>query len=195
MLIGYIRAKADDEDALLAQRQALLGAECQRCVEELVGAGQWDQPALRGLLDQVREGDVVVVWRLECLGRSLGDVVRSMQHIGAAGAGFRSLSEAVDTTLPEGWAVAQAVDSLAALDRGFARDRIGVGLAAARAEGRVGGRRPKLSERQRAGIADEVLSGRRTGASMARLHKISEATVSRVVEAYRTDAQGLGAPG
>ena len=89
-----------------------------------------------------------------------------MQRIAAAGAGFRSLAEALDTTLPNGRTVAQAIDSLAVLNRGFARGRIGAGLAAARAERRVGGRRPKLSERQRSTISVSLDTVFRCGGTM-----------------------------
>ena len=192
MLIGYMRAERADEDGLLAQRQALQGAGCERFVEDLTSGGRRDQPALRGTLDGLRAGDVIVVPRLDCLGRSLQDVVRVMQRIEAAGAGLRSLAEAIDTTTSAGRASARLVGDLAELDRTAVRERINSGLAAARAEGRVGGRRSKLTARQQARIADEVLSGRSSAAAMARLHKVSEPTISRLMAAHRA---GAGAPG
>jgi len=192
VLIGYIRVKTGDDDTLRAQRQALQDVGCERLVEDLTSGGQWDQPELRRMLDEVRPGDVVVVAQLGCLGRSLPDVVRLVQRIGTAGAGLRSLAEAIDTTTPVGQAAAQLIGGLAAFGHRVARDRIGTGLAAARAEGRVGGRRPKLTAGLRATIADEVLSGRRSAAHMARLHQVSEATVSRLLAAHRT---GAGVPG
>jgi len=181
VLIGYTRVKTGDDDALRAQRQALRDVGCERLVEDLTSGGRWDQPELRRMLDGLDPGDVVVVAQLDGLGRSLPDVVRLVQRIGTAGAGLRSLAEAIDTTTPAGRAAAQLIGGLAAFGRSVARDRIGTGLAAARAEGRVGGRRPKLTAGLRATIADEVLSGRRSAAHMARLHKVSEATVSRLL--------------
>jgi len=192
VLIGYIPVKRGDDDALRAQRQALQDIGCERMVEDLISGGRWDQSELRRMLDGLRPGDVVVVAQLDVLGRSLPDAVRVMQRIGTADAGLRSLAEAIDTTTPAGRAAAQLIDGLAAFGGRVARDRIGTGLAAARAEGRVGGRRPKLTAGQRATIADDVLSGRRSAAHMARLHKVSEATVSRLLAAHRT---GAGAPG
>ncbi len=146
----------------------------------------WDSAASLGLhrlLDRVGPGDLVVVPQLGCLGGSLPNAVRTMGRIGTTGAGLRSLAEAVDTTTPEGRAAAQVILSLAEFGRTAARDRIGAGLAAARVEGRVGGRRPKLDAQQRAAVAGEVLSGRHSAADMARLHKVSEATVSRLLAA------------
>ena len=188
MLIGYARITQGDEDGLLAQRQALESAGCEQLVEDLASGGRRDQPELREVLDRLHEGDVVVVCRLDALGRSLQDVVHVMQRIEAGGAGVRSLAEAVDTTTPQGRATAQLVSHLAELDRTAVRDRINAGLAAARAEGRVGGRRSKLTPRQQARIADEVLSGRSSAAAMARLHKVSEPTISRLMAAHRAGA-------
>ncbi len=196
MLIGYLMTKAADADTLLAQRQALADAGCTLVAEDRGDGSRWAQPELRRLLDNLREDDVIVVPRLDCLGQSLPDVVRRVARITAAGAGLRSLAEAMDTTTPEGRAAARMIGTLAALDRDAVRDRIGVGLAVARVAGRKGGRCPKLTERQRATIAEEVLSGRRTAAQMAKLHKVSAPTVSRVVAAYRASAgaSGVGHP-
>ncbi len=195
MLIGYIRVETGDDDALRAQRQALQDVGCERLVEDLTSRGRWDQPELRRMLHGLDPGDVVIVAQLDGLGRSLPDVVRLMQRIGTAGAGLRSFAEAIDTTTPVGQAAAQLIGGLAAFGHRIARDRIGTGLAAARAEGRVGGRRPKLTAGLRATIADEVLSGRRSAAHMARLHNVSEATVSRLLAAYRTGAAVPGTGG
>jgi len=98
VLIGYMRRKKGDNDTLSVQRQALQDAGCQRLVEDLASEGRGDQPELRRLLEELSPGDVVVVSQLDGLGRSLQEVVRLLQRIGAAGAGFRSLAEAIDTT-------------------------------------------------------------------------------------------------
>ena len=103
----------------------------------------------------------------------------------AAGAGFRSLTEAIDTTTPAGRMMMQMVGSFAEFERAMIRERTTAGLAA-RAEGRIGGRRPKLTPDQRADIVENVTSGRKTATQMARLYKISEPTVSRILAAART---------
>jgi DNA invertase Pin-like site-specific DNA recombinase len=188
VLIGYLRGGTDNEDALPVLRQALGDAGCERVVEDLASGRRREQPELRRVLDKLQDGDVVVVPRLGCLGSSPGEVVRLVQRIRAAGAGFRSLAEGIDTTTPAGQAAAGMLASLAELGRTAFRERIGAGLAAARAQGRKGGRRPKLTQQQRAAIVEEVLSGRRTAAKMARLHRVSEATVSRIMAAHRAGA-------
>ena len=146
MLIGYLMNKATDVDTLPAQRQALADAGCTLLVEDLGDGNRWEQPELRRVLDGLRKGDVVVVPKLDCLGRSLPDVVRRVGRITAAGAGLRSLAEAMDTTTHEGQAAARMIGTLAALDRDAVRDRIGAGLAVARAAGRKGG---QASSKQR----------------------------------------------
>src|SRR5512134_1226954 len=147
---------------------------------------RWDRPELHRALDQLRMGDVVVVWKLDRLSRSLKDLLHIMEHIEAAGAGFRSLTEAIDTTSAAGRMMMQMVGAFAEFERAMVRERTRAGLAAARADGRVGGRRPKLRADQRRDIAENILSGRRTGAQMARLYGVSPATISRIVNASQT---------
>ena len=188
MLIGYLRTKTDHEDTLAPQRQALSDAGCTQIAEDQTSGRQALQPELRRVLDGLRPDDVIIVPQLDNLGRSLPEVVRRAQSIITAGAGLRSLKEGIDTTTEAGWAVARLIGGLAELDRGAVRDGINAGLAAAQARGRRGGRRPKLTEKQRALIADEVLSGRSSAAHMAREYEVSEATVSRVVATSRARA-------
>ena len=133
------------------------------------------------MLDQLREGDVVIVWKLDRLSRSLKDLLVIMERIKLAGAGFRSLTESIDTTTPAGRMMIQMVGSFAEFEREMIRERTRAGLDAARAEGRIGGRKPKLKENQRKDIIENVLSGRKTGAQMARLYNVSQATISRVM--------------
>ena len=185
MLIGYLGIRTEAADTPSPAREALRQAGCQRLVEDLIVGARWEQPELRRLLDALGDGDVVVIPRMGCLGRSLPEVVRSAQRIVTAGAGLRSLEEGIDTTTAMGRAATLVIGGLATLDRSIARERIGAGLRAAHAVGRKSGRRPKLSGPQRAAIVEEVLSGRRSGAQMARLHKVSAPTISRILAVHR----------
>jgi len=188
-------SKGDDQTNAL-QVRALRAAGCRRIFEEAASGGRWDRPELHRLLDQLREGDVVVVWKLDRLSRSLKDVLHLMERIAAAGAGFRSLTESVDTTTPAGRMMMQMVGAFAEFERAMIRERTSAGLAAARAEGRIGGRRRKLGAAKRREIAESVISGRKTGAEMARLFGISQPTVSRIVAQHRTaspQAKGVAA--
>jgi DNA invertase Pin-like site-specific DNA recombinase len=186
MLLGYARVSKGDDQTNALQVRALRAAGCRRIFEEAASGGRWDRPELHRLLDQLREGDVVLVWKLDRLSRSLKDVLHIMERIAIAGAGFRSLTESVDTTTPAGRMMMQMVGAFAEFERAMIRERTSAGLAAARAEGRVGGRRPKLDAAKRREVAESVISGRKTGAEMARLFGISQPTVSRIVAQHRT---------
>lgn len=189
MLIGYARVSKGDDQCNALQAKALKAAGCKRIFEEAASGGRWDRPVLQDMLRHLRDGDIVVVWKLDRLSRSLKDLLHLMERIEEAGAGFRSLTEAIDTTTPAGRMMMQMVGSFAEFERAMIRERTSAGLALARAEGRVGGRRRKLTETQRAEIADSVLSGRKSAAEMARLYRISQPTVSRIVAERRSEAR------
>ena len=184
-LVGYARVSKGEEQSNAAQAAALARAGCRRVFEEVASGGRWDRPVLHDMLRQLREGDIVVVWKLDRLSRSLKDLLHIMEKIAAAGAGFRSLTESIDTTTPAGRMMMQMVGSFAEFERLMIRERTSAGLAQARAEGRIGGRRRKLGDTQRAEIAESVLSGRRSAAEMARIFGVSQPTVSRIVSEHR----------
>jgi len=185
VLLGYARVSKGDEQSNAVQAKALSAAGCRRIFEEAASGGRWDRPELHRMLDQLREGDVVVVWKLDRLSRSLKDVLHIMERIGDAGVGFRSITEAIDTTTPAGRMMMQMIGSFAEFERAMIRERTSAGIAAARAEGRVGGRRKKLDAAKRLEIAESVITGRKSGAEMARLYNISQPTVSRIVAQHR----------
>ncbi len=185
LLLGYARVSKGDEQNNALQSKALKAAGCRRLFEESASGGRWDRPELHRMLDQLREGDTVVVWKLDRLSRSLKDVLHIMERIAEARAGFRSVTENIDTTTPAGRMMMQMVGSFAEFERAMIRERTSAGIAAARAEGRVGGRRKKLDAIKRREIAESVITGRKSGADMARLYNISEPTVSRIVAQHR----------
>ena len=185
LLLGYARVSRGDEQNNALQAKALRGAGCRRLFEEAASGGRWDRPELHRMLDQLRVGDTVVVWKLDRLSRSLKDVLHIMDRIADAGAGFRSVTENIDTTTPAGRMMMQMVGSFAEFERAMIRERTSAGIAAARAEGRVGGRRKKLDAAKRREIAESVITGRKSGADMARLYNVSQPTVSRIVAQHR----------
>ncbi len=180
MLIGYARVSTDDQDTAV-QVAALKAAGCERIYREKASGGRWDRPELHRLLEQMREGDVVVVWKLDRLSRSLRDVLILMERLGEAKAGFRSLTESIDTTTAAGRMMMHLVSVFAEFERAMLKERTKAGLDAARAEGRIGGRRPKLSPRQQAEIRKMVSNGDKTAADAARLFKVHPATISRLL--------------
>ncbi len=164
---------------------ALKAAGCERIYREKASGGRWERPELHRLLDQLRKGDVLVVWKLDRLSRSLRDVLIIMERLGEAKAGFRSLTEAIDTTTPAGRMMMQMVGAFAEFERAMLRERTKAGLEAARRDGRIGGRRPKLSPQQQAEITRMVSGGEKTAADAARLFKIHPSTVSRLLAQAR----------
>jgi DNA invertase Pin-like site-specific DNA recombinase len=181
MLLGYARVSKGEPQETRLQETALRAAGVERLFTEQASGGRWDRPQLQRLLDQLRPQDVVVVWKLDRLSRSLKDLLHIMDRIAQAEAGFRSLTEAIDTTTPAGRMLLQMVGSFAEFERAMIRERTQAGLALARAEGRRGGRRPKLGPQQQAAIVDMVRSGRQTQAAAARLFRVHPATVSRLL--------------
>ncbi|AXH00549.1 recombinase family protein (plasmid) [Deinococcus wulumuqiensis] len=188
MLIGYARVSKGDQDTTL-QLKALEGAGVQKTYTENASGGRWDRPELHKALEQLREGDVLVVWKLDRLSRSLKDLLTLLEQIEGQGAGFRSLTENIDTTTPAGRMMMQMVGSFAEFERAMIRERTRAGLEQARSQGRVGGRRPKLNAAQQAEIRDAVQSGRKTAADCARLFGVSQATVSRIVRGVALPAE------
>jgi DNA invertase Pin-like site-specific DNA recombinase len=180
MLIGYARVSTQDQDAA-AQLAALKTFGCELVFQEKASGGRWDRPELHRLLGQLRKGDVLVVWKLDRLSRSLKDVLVLMEKVDQAGAGFRSLTEAIDTTSPGGRMMMQIVGTFAEFERAMLRERTRSGLDAARKQGRVGGRRPKLKTHQQQEIVQLVNSGQKTAADAARLFNVHPATVSRLL--------------
>jgi len=113
MVLGYARVSKGEEQDTHMQETAFRTAGVARTFTEHASGGRWDRPQLHRLLDQLRPGDVVVVWKLDRLSRSLKDLLHIMEHIAQAGAGFRSLTEAIDTTTPAGRMLMQMVGSFA----------------------------------------------------------------------------------
>jgi DNA invertase Pin-like site-specific DNA recombinase len=180
MKCGYARISTQDQDTQ-AQVAALLSAGCKLVFEEQASGGRWDRPELHRLLEQLRPGDTVVVWKLDRLSRSLKDLLTILEKIEIAGATFLSLTESIDTSAPAGRMMMQIVGSFAEFERAMLRERTKNGLDAARKEGRVGGRRPKLTKQQQDEIVSLVTSGKKTGADAARLFQVHPSTVSRLL--------------
>ncbi len=152
-LLGYARVSTTDQDAAL-QLDALHAAGCYRIWTDTMSGSLEHRPELAKLLDQLRPGDTLVVWRLDRLGRSIRNLIDQLQVLGERGVGFRSLQESIDTTSPGGRLVFHVFAALAEFERDLIKERTHAGLAAARARGRTGGRPPRLS-------ADQVQTARR----------------------------------
>ena len=182
MLIGYARVSTE-EQKLDLQRQALQDAGCERIFEDTAG-GAAARPALRQALAQLRAGDTLVVWRLDRLGRSLKDLIAHAESLRTQGVGLRSLKEAIDTDSSAGQLVFHIFGALAEFERALIRERTRAGLAAARAGGRVGGRRKRLGEEQRRHAVELDRSGQRTVKEICALVGVSRSTLYAYVEEF-----------
>jgi DNA invertase Pin-like site-specific DNA recombinase len=180
MQLGYARVSTNEQDTAV-QVSALQSAGCEKIFREKASGGRWDRPELNRLLDQLRKSDVLVVWRLDRLSRSLRDVLMIMERIKAAEAGFKSLTEAIDTTTVSGTMMMQLIAVFAQFERSVLAERTKAGLDAARKRGCIGGRRPKLRPNQQKEIVAMVSTGTKTAADAARLFNVHPATVSRLL--------------
>jgi DNA invertase Pin-like site-specific DNA recombinase len=142
--IGYARVSTLDQDPAL-QLDALAAAGCAKVFEDRTSGARADRPGLQKALDYVRDGDVLIVWKLDRLGRSLPHLIETVSALEKRGIGFRSLTEAIDTTTPGGRLVFHLFGALGQFERDLIRERTRAGLAAANARGRNGGRKPVVS--------------------------------------------------
>src|SRR5690625_2588242 len=143
-MTGYARVSTGDQDARL-QHDALTAAGCYRIFTDTASGALQSRPELDKLLDQLRPGGTLVVWRLDRLGRSIRHLIDQLSELQDRGIEFRSLQENIDTSSPGGRLVFHIFASLAEFERDLIRERTNAGLAAARARGRVGGRPPSLT--------------------------------------------------
>lgn len=192
MLIGYARVSTQDQKPEL-QLDALKAAGCDKVFVERASGAQRDRPELKAVLDYMRSGDTLVVWKLDRLARSVKQLIETVEGLEDQQIGFRSLTEAIDTTTPGGKLVFHIFGALAEFERAIIRERTRAGLEAARARGRKGGRPAKLRAQDlkaaRALLADRSI----TVAEVATRLGVSPATLYRHLPAARaqvTEAEG-----
>lgn len=153
MRIGYARVSTHDQNLDL-QKDALAKAGCEKIVVDQASGKTLNRSGLDQVRVLLRAGDVLVVWRLDRLGRSLGHLIELMAELEGQGIGFQSLTEAIDTTSPGGKLVFHIFGAMAEFERNLIRERTKAGLDAARARGRKGGRPKTLNTQQRALAVD-----------------------------------------
>jgi len=185
MLIGYARVSTQDQNPRL-QTDALEAAGCERIFIEKASGAQRDRPQLKAALDYLREGDVLVVWKLDRLARSLKQLIETVEELEKRGIGFKSLTENIDTTTPGGRLVFHIFGALAEFERSIIRERTRAGLEAARARGRKGGRPPALTEKDiqaaRAMLADPAITVKEVAARL----KVAPSTLYRYLPGGRS---------
>ena len=181
--IGYARVSTDDQNLDL-QRDALERADCGSIYEEKVSGKSADRPELEHCLRALRSGDTLVVWRLDRLGRSLPDLVRTVGELEGRGIGFESLAEKIATDSAAGRLIFHVFAALAEFERNLIRERTHAGLVAARVRGRNGGRPPKLSQKQVREIRALLRDPDIRVADVARRYEVSRTTLYAAVGGY-----------
>lgn len=143
--IGYARVSTSDQETHL-QTDALVAAGCQRTFEDHASGVKADRPGLAEALAYLREGDTLIVWKLDRLGRSMKHLIDIVTDLDSRGIGFRSLTENIDTTTSGGRLVFHLFGALAQFERDLIRERTRAGLQAAKDRGRVGGRQRAITD-------------------------------------------------
>lgn len=185
MKIGYARVSTDEQNLDL-QRQALEAAGCEAVYEDkgISGAAN-ERPGLAEALAKVGPGDVLVVWKLDRLGRSLAHLIHVIDGLGKAGAGFVSLSESIDTTTAGGRLIFHMMGALAEFERSLIGERTSAGMKAAKRRGKHVGRPRALTEHQIAHARALIEAGQETRAGVAELFGVDVATLRRALRTTR----------
>lgn len=179
MQVGYARVSTRDQHLAL-QLDALRQAGCRQVYEEVISGARAERPVLQQALAHLREGDVLMIWKLDRLGRSLRHLIEVVTDLAQRGIGFKSLQENLDTTTSSGKLVFHMFGALAEFERDLIRERTQAGLVAARARGRLGGRPRGLSKQAEAtALAAETLyrEGKLSVAQIAEKLSIAKSTL------------------
>jgi|SRR5690554_4301136 DNA invertase Pin-like site-specific DNA recombinase len=177
MIIGYARVSTQDQNPEL-QVDALEKAGAEQVFQEKFTGTLRERPELSQCLRMLRQGDVLVVWKLDRLARSLKDLVEIVQDLQDRGIGFKSLTESIDTTSSGGRLVFHIFGALAEFERDLIRERTMAGLEAARARGRKGGRKPSLSKTDTQKAAAMLLDPKITKTEVAQHFGVSRTTLN-----------------
>jgi len=182
MLIGYARVSTEDQNLGL-QLDALVHAGCEQIFQdEGISGAATDRRALNEALAALEPGDVLVTWKLDRLGRSLAHLISITTRLEAEGIGFRSLSEAIDTTTASGRLLFHVMGALAEFERALISERTRAGMAAAKARGQHLGRERKITERNAQWAYEAILSGRLTPEEVSSTLSVSRPTLHRALQ-------------
>ncbi|MEM8969473.1 MAG: recombinase family protein [Bacteroidota bacterium] len=180
MNIGYARVSTKDQK-LDAQIDQLTAAGAEQVFADIASGAKSSRPELNRMKEQLRQGDTLIIQRLDRLGRSMNDLVRWVQLLDDQGVKFKSLTENIDTTTPGGRLVFHIFGALAEFERNLIRERTRSGLNAARARGRTGGRKRVLSKKQQQALKTLYDTGEHTIQELMTQYSISRATLYKVV--------------
>lgn len=183
MNIGYARVSTEEQNLDL-QRQALEAVGCEHIYEDQgVSGAAVERPGLASALARAQGGDVLVVWKLDRLGRSLPQLVEVIDSLRQAGIGFQSLQEQIDTTSAGGRFYFHMLAALAEFEREMIRERTKAGMASAKRRGKHVGRPRRLSPQQIAHAREQIEAGQETRAAMAAMFDVDVSTLRRALNA------------
>jgi DNA invertase Pin-like site-specific DNA recombinase len=181
MLVGYARVSTQDQ-TLDLQKDALEKIGCSKIYTDTASGAKAERAGLEEALEYVREADILVVWRLDRLGRSLKHLIETISILNNRGIGFKSITENIDTTTSGGKLVFHIFGALAEFERDIIRERTQAGLTAARARGRKGGR-PKALTGKKADMAQALYNDKSNSIDeICRTLNISRATLYRYIK-------------
>lgn len=187
MQIGYARVSTEDQHLEL-QLDALKAVGCERLFTDRASGTRTHRPGLGDALSHAREGDVLVVWKLDRLGRSVKGLVDLVAELERRQVHFRSLTDGIDTTTPAGRFFFHVMASLAQMERELIAERTQAGLVAARKVGRVGGRKRRMTDSKIA-VARQLLEGGATPKNVAHDLGVSVPTLYRWLPASARTSQ------
>lgn len=179
MLIGYARCSTD-EQKLDLQTDALSNAGCERVFTDVASGAKTDRIGLAEALNFARQGDTLVVWKLDRLGRSLPHLIATVNDLHSKGIGFRSLQESIDTTTPAGKLFFHMMGALAEFERDLIRERTQAGLQSARERGKLGGRPPV--DAKKVELARSLYAAKSSVKDICATLGISKATLYRYID-------------
>ncbi len=192
VFVGYARVSTQDQNPAL-QLDALKAVGCEKVFVEKASGARRDRPELKAAIDYIREGDALVVWKLDRLARSLPQLIETVALLEARGVGLRSLTESIDTTTAGGRLIFHVFGALAEFERGVIRERTRAGLDAARARGKIGGRPRKLTDNDIRAAKAMLADGGITVGEVAKRLNVAPSTLYNHLPAARATAAGARA--
>lgn len=185
MKIGYARVSTQEQDLAL-QIDALTKEGCEKIFQEKASGAQRDRPELKAALSYMRQGDTLVVWKLDRLARSMKQLIETIESFQDQGIGLKSIQDPIDTSSPSGKLVFHIFAALAEFERGVIRERTTAGLRAARERGRLGGRPPSLSAKDLQAARAMLRDSDITVAAVAKRLNVAASTLYRHIPHART---------
>ena len=189
MKIGYARVSTKEQH-LNMQEDALKSAGCEEIYTDVASGSKSQRPGLDKILDYAREGDTLIVWKLDRLGRSMQHLIETISKLNARKIAFKSLHENIDTDTSSGKLIFHIFSALAEFERDLIRERTDAGLKSARARGRLGGRPALLDNRQIKRMIEMYDEQKNSVAEICKIYEISRPSFYNYLKRQKLEAGG-----